>query len=180
MIFTATASAVIPPNLIPQLPAASTQTQERQLTPGVIYVYNMHEDRNFRIGVENPDTQFHKDFLLANDTAQALPMGRTNNPHAFTRLQGDTMSQTTQNFATYHSALHSHGWQWLSDSRHLVGIIDGKIAIMEYDGTNVTFVYSGPFFDNFVFPWADGSRIMILNSFIPDHPPNIYSISLTR
>ncbi|MFH1840998.1 MAG: PEGA domain-containing protein [Candidatus Shapirobacteria bacterium] len=49
VMYTATASAEIPENLLPQLPAASTQKQERKLEKGKIYVYDLKEDRNFYI-----------------------------------------------------------------------------------------------------------------------------------
>ena len=39
----------LPADLIPPLPASSTQSQQRQLQPGNIYVYDMEEDKNFWI-----------------------------------------------------------------------------------------------------------------------------------
>lgn len=47
VLYTATASAQIPEKLIPPLPAASTQTENRNLESGKIYVYDIKEDRNF-------------------------------------------------------------------------------------------------------------------------------------
>lgn len=68
---------------------------------------------------------------------------------------------------------------WLPDSKHLLFVQDKRINIVEYDGTNVTTVYAGPFIDNYVFPWPNGSKILVLtnlgNSSIP---PNLYTISL--
>ncbi len=52
ILYTATASAQIKDNLIPQIPAASTQKQERTLKPGQTYVYDIKEDRNFWIAGE--------------------------------------------------------------------------------------------------------------------------------
>lgn len=49
IMFTATASAVIPEELIPPLPGASNQPETREITPGNIYVYDIKEDRNFLI-----------------------------------------------------------------------------------------------------------------------------------
>ncbi len=49
VMYAATASAVIVDNLIRQLPGSSTQPQERQIKPGSIYVYDLEEDRNFKI-----------------------------------------------------------------------------------------------------------------------------------
>lgn len=68
---------------------------------------------------------------------------------------------------------------WFPNSRHLVYVHDKKIDILEYDGRNQTTVYAGPFIDNFVFPWPDGSKIVILTNFNnPNVPPNLYTISL--
>ncbi len=53
ILYTATASASIPENLIPQLPGSNTQSESRTLKPGNSYVYDLEEDRNFK--VENCD-----------------------------------------------------------------------------------------------------------------------------
>jgi len=49
LLFTATASAQIPQELIPSLPASSTQPETRQLEPGNIYIYDLKEDKNFKL-----------------------------------------------------------------------------------------------------------------------------------
>lgn len=49
ILYTATASAEIPEGLVPPLPAASTQPQERHIKPGKIYAFDIKEDRNFFI-----------------------------------------------------------------------------------------------------------------------------------
>lgn len=69
---------------------------------------------------------------------------------------------------------------WLPDNRHLVFAEDKQIKIIEYDGTNKTVVYSGPFEQNFVYPWPDGSKLVILTSLTPQagSAPNLYTISL--
>lgn len=40
---------VLPDNLLPPLPASSTQSQQRRLEPGNVYVYDLEEDKNFWI-----------------------------------------------------------------------------------------------------------------------------------
>ena len=47
VLYTASASAALPNNLIAQLPGASTQAQERNIQSGHTYVYDIKEDRNF-------------------------------------------------------------------------------------------------------------------------------------
>lgn len=68
---------------------------------------------------------------------------------------------------------------WFPDSEHLIFVNDKKIAIMEYDGSNKTTVYAGPFLDHYVFPWPDGSKLVVLtdlNNALTE--PNLYTISL--
>jgi hypothetical protein len=51
--------------------------------------------------------------------------------------------------------------------------------MIEYDGSNNTTVYAGPFIGDYAIAWPDGSRLVILtdlnNSTIL---PNLYTISL--
>lgn len=68
---------------------------------------------------------------------------------------------------------------WFPDGKHLIFLDNKKIGIMEYDGTNRTVVYAGPFIDNFVFPWTDASKIVILTNLgNPNTAPNLYTIGL--
>lgn len=55
ILYTASASASIPANIIKQLPGASTQKQERNLKNGRTYVYDIKEDRNFLIIEDSSD-----------------------------------------------------------------------------------------------------------------------------
>lgn len=69
---------------------------------------------------------------------------------------------------------------WLSSSRHLVWVEEGSISILEYDGTNKATIYSGPFENSFVYPWPNGSKLIILTAY--NRPAgvssNLYTISL--
>lgn len=73
----------------------------------------------------------------------------------------------------------NEGYAWLSDSSHLIFVKDRQISAIEYDGSNKTTIYAGPFINGFVFPWPDLSRIVVLtdlgNSQIV---PNLYTISI--
>lgn len=68
---------------------------------------------------------------------------------------------------------------WFPDSEHLIYVLNNQIHLVELDGTNNTVIYAGPFINGFVFPWPNGSRLVILtnlnNSSIL---PNLYTISL--
>lgn len=127
-LYLATASAQIPLNLIPVLPASSTQPEERNIEPDNYYIYDSKEDKNFLIG----------------KAVQDIPV------------------------------------IWYFDSRHIVTVDNEKILILEYDATNRSVVYAGPFSHNFVFPWPDGSRLVIMASLNggSNLPPNLYSINL--
>jgi len=69
---------------------------------------------------------------------------------------------------------------WFPTSRHLILTLNGKIDVMEYDRTNWVTIYSGPFVDNFVAPWTNGSRIIILTNLNGDAKslPNLYTVNL--
>lgn len=94
--------------------------------------------------------------------------------------QTHPLAMTAYKFNSYHSSLFINTLQWFSDSKHLIFVKDDKIQIMEYDGTNNTTLYSGPFAHKFIYPWPDGSRIIMLTSFSPNSPKNLYAIELKQ
>ncbi|MDZ7586982.1 MAG: PEGA domain-containing protein [Patescibacteria group bacterium] len=128
ILFVATASAQLAENLIPSLPATSTQPETRQLEPGNYYIYDLEEDKNFLISLFSQD-------------APVI---------------------------------------WYPDSNHVIMVEEKKIIIAEYDSTNHHTVYAGPFANNFIFPWPNGSSLIILTSLNGGSqlPPNLYSINL--
>lgn len=68
---------------------------------------------------------------------------------------------------------------WFPDSDHLLYVNDRKINIVEDDGANMTTIYAGPFLDHYVFPWPDGSKIVILTNLgNSTTSPTLYTISL--
>ncbi len=68
---------------------------------------------------------------------------------------------------------------WYPSSSHLVFIKDKRISAIEYDGQNLTTLYSGPFAPNFVYPWPDGSGIIIRTNLNDETiPPNLYTVGL--
>lgn len=69
---------------------------------------------------------------------------------------------------------------WLPDSRHIILIEKDKISLVDFDGTNKAVIFAGNFMDNFVFPWPDSSRLVIISS-LPTptaSEPNLYGINL--
>lgn len=67
---------------------------------------------------------------------------------------------------------------WYPDNGHLILVEDGTISIVEADGTNKTSIYGGGFEDSLVFPWPDGSKLVILATLNKAAGANLYSISL--
>lgn len=179
LIYTATVAATLPEDLIPSVLAANSQAEERTLEPGGIYVYDREEDKNFRVGTEPVASTAGAKQLLALDLWNDQALEFTASPSAFERLQeASTSAELVDNFKRYYSSVYTETFQWFPDSRHLIYVKDNAINIVEYDGINNVTIYSGPFENAFVYPWPDGSRVVISTSFSPDAPPNLYAIEL--
>lgn len=70
-------------------------------------------------------------------------------------------------------------FMWFSDSYHLLYVHQNKIDIIEWDGANQTTIYAGPFVDHYVYPWPDGSKLVILTNLSnQDVSPTLYTIGL--
>jgi len=181
LLYTATASASLIDNLIPTVPASNSQPQERSLEKGGIYVYDRKEDRNFRVGTEKDSVLSPYDRpALAIDLFNNKPMKLEASPSAFHQLQGKTEAETIQNFRLHYSSIFAGGLQWFPDSKHLLGIKDNSIIVMEYDATNQTTLYAGAFSENFCYPWPNGSKIILLTNFNQalDGAANLYAVNL--
>ena len=156
MLYTATASATLKEKLIPPLPATSTQTEERELKPNRVYVYDLVEDKNFTLGEAlKPDPK-----TISNNQKYL--------PKRVIKLQQQYYPLYFENF------------QWYPTSRHLILIEEGKIKMVEYDGTNKAAVYNGPFVDSFVYPWPEGNKLLILTNLNEETPniSNLYAVGI--
>lgn len=73
-----------------------------------------------------------------------------------------------------------HVWLPEAKSNHLVLVEDRQISIIEAEGTNKVIIFGGEFEENFVAPWPDGSKLVILTSLNrpAGTPPNLYTINL--
>lgn len=206
ILYTATSIFTLPENIIPAKPGSSSQKESRTTEIGGIYVYDSEEDRQFLMGKDTSYEEFvalqsvkptpapkvnsktpvdpvvptpvGPKHLLSTDLASpALSLQAT--PSAFTKLQAETINGTIQNFLRYHTPLFSHGWQWFPTSRHLVTSDESSITIVEGDSTNAVKVYSGPFVAGFVYPWPNGSRLIMLTNFNQSSAPNnLYALEL--
>lgn len=125
ILYTASSSANLKTNLIKELPGSSTQPQERNIETGKTYVYDIKEDRNFRVGEEG-------------------------------------------------QVLH-----WFPTSKHLVIAEEGKVTVLDYDGTNRQAVYTGSYVAPNAYPYANTSKLLILTNLGSNGSiPNLYSLSL--
>jgi len=66
---------------------------------------------------------------------------------------------------------------WLPNSNNIIFVQDKNINVIDYDGTNQQTLFSSNFDPNCVYPWVDGSKIVILTSTYPSAPANLYTIS---
>lgn len=69
---------------------------------------------------------------------------------------------------------------WFPTSSHLLWMQEGKIMVMDYDGLNKINLYAGPFVDDFMVPWPNGSKIIILTSLNPQPNANLnlYAVNI--
>lgn len=185
IIYTATAEVKIKENLIPPVISANGQAEVRELISNHIYVYDKKEDKNFLLGKqedfeEENYSELWKQFLNQDISADLPNLKESTESADLNTLQKENFSKTAQNFANYYSAVKLPTLQWMPNSKHLLGVKNNQVFVISYDGTNMTTLYSGPFEDNFAYPWPDGSKLIILTKFNPKSPENLYAIELNH
>ena len=68
---------------------------------------------------------------------------------------------------------------WFSTSRHLIWAKEGRVIIMDYDGTNQQEAYTGSYIAPFAFPSLATDRIIILTNLGADsQEANLYYVNL--
>lgn len=68
---------------------------------------------------------------------------------------------------------------WYPDSRHIILVEEKSIEVVEHTGGNKTVIYNGNFDEKVVFPWPNGSKLVIAVNFNPSiKEPNLYTINL--
>ena len=67
---------------------------------------------------------------------------------------------------------------WLPNSNNIVYVQNQNLNVIDYDGTNRQTLFSSNFDPSCVYPWVDGSKIVILTSPYPSAPANLYTISI--
>lgn len=127
ILYQASRSATLPVVIKPRLIGVNSTPETRNTKEGQIYVYDVKEDRNYKMDSSN----------------------------------------------------FNGSYSWFTDSKHIIFVRDRELRIMDFDGLNDTTVYAGPFIENYIFPWADATRIVILTNLGNSRiTPNLYTISL--
>jgi hypothetical protein len=157
ILYEATAAATLPEHIIPALIGTNPTEETRTLTKDTLYVYDIKEDRNYSLG--------------ASSNLGVLPAPK---PLTATQKTSDAL------FTEYAATTGPKSLQWLATSRHLVYAGNEKIDVMEYDGGNRKTVYAGPFWDTFVVPWTNGTKLVILTNLnsAASLENNLYAVNL--
>ncbi len=176
LLYEATAAATFPLVIDPPLIGSNPTEEKRTIDPGKLYVYDSREDKNYFLLDKN-------EIPTSSTSPQSSPSPSPNDRKVIKSSPSPNLQPTT-----YLSAealanvdnLQPYDIYWFPTSRHFVLAFPGKIDIMEYDRTNWVTVYSGPFQDDFIAPWPNGSRILILTNLNPGLSPypNLYTVNL--
>ncbi len=69
---------------------------------------------------------------------------------------------------------------WMADSQHLLIAQKGRVSVVEYDGGNLTTVFTGTCEPDYIFPSPTGKDIIVLTSLNPTQTSfyNLYNLSL--
>lgn len=163
LLYEATAAATIPQVILPPMIGTNPTEETRTIAPGNLYVYDSKEDRNY--------------LLLSEKEIKSLLPSPTPSPK-ISRPSPPSIG-LLDNWIIGNSTPLS-GVAWFPTSRHLLLTGNGKIDVMEYDRTNWTTLYSGPFDGTFLAPWPSGSRLVILTNLNPGAStlPNLYTVNL--
>ncbi len=157
ILYEATAAATLPEHIIPALIGTNPTEETRTFTKDTLYMYDIKEDRNYSLG--------------ASLGLGVLPAPK---PIAAAQRTPDAI------FEQYVGITGPKSLQWLATSRHLVYAGDEKIDVMEYDAGNRKTVYAGPFWDTFVVPWTNATKLVILTNLNPTASAenNLYAVNL--
>jgi hypothetical protein len=166
ILYEASVSGTLPAVIVPQLVGTNPTGETRDIRTDHIYVYDIKEDRNYLIG-ERSDLGYPSQAVIPS------PAARPNLTQTPPRVSDERLD-SLKNY-TPPSPL-----QWMPTDRHLLSVSKDKIAAMDFDGTNKKTIYAGPFWDGFVVPWANASRILILTNLntAAGNTPNLYSVNL--
>lgn len=136
--------------------ATTAATIPQVINPPLIGTNPTRERRDLVAGnIYVYDSKEDKNYLILNKSELPVP--------------------TPSGFSLLTSFIH-----WFPTSRHLLLTLGNKIDVMEFDRTNWVTIYAGPFEEQFIAPWSNGSRIVILTNLNPgvSSLPNLYTVNL--
>lgn len=166
IVYFASQAIDLPSQLKDQLVSINTTPQDRSLKPQNIYVYDLKEDTNYNLGQTTPNLPIKSYLEVTTATQSAL-------------LKNLSLKEVIDTFKAHYSALYTATPVWYQTSRHLITTKDNQITIFEYDNTNHSVVYSGPFTASFLAVSQSGDRLVILTNLNQnDSPENLYSLDL--
>lgn len=69
---------------------------------------------------------------------------------------------------------------WIPNTNNLIYVQDKSLKVIDYDGTNQQTILSSNFDPNCVYPWSDGSKVIILTNLSLSSTENLYSLSIKK
>ena len=80
----------------------------------------------------------------------------------------------------HYSSIYVDGFQWYPNSNHILITHKDRVDVIEYDATNRATVYSGPFEQGLIYPWPDGSKLIIMTNLNPATSAsiNLYTVDI--
>jgi hypothetical protein len=122
-----------------------------------------------------------KDFDIPNYLIPQLPGSSTQQQSRSIKV-GQTYVydiKEDRNFLISSDALGKFVFYWMPDSRHILNPTEGKIVIMDYDGTNKQTVYSGSYIAPYAFPYRNTTKLLILTNLgSTSQTPNLYELTI--
>lgn len=76
----------------------------------------------------------------------------------------DQSVSLTPQLTTLNDTQTAPALRWMPSSRHLLEAEDGKVIVMDYDGTNKEIVYSGSYVSPYAFPFSNSTKLLILTN----------------
>jgi hypothetical protein len=118
-------------------------------------------------------------YSTPNDSASISALTQTNiGPFNELQVENDVL-QTFANFESHYSSLFVSNLQWYPNSNHLLIRGSDRIELVEYDNTNRIALYAGPFNKEFVYPWPDGRKLVIVTNLNAALSlPNLYTVDV--
>lgn len=166
VFYEATVAATLARAINPAFVGVRETPEERELTTGAYYVYDVKEDRNYNV------TSVVGSLIAKTKTPTPTPKP--------TRKAVPTPSLTREEklLIDYQATLLPVFW--LGTSRHLVLVDGSTIGAMEFDGSNKVTVYAGPFENGYVFPHPSGRQVIIMTTFNPAFSPipSLYTLNI--